>query len=612
MKKNSKKFLNNGVLITLASAMMVASTAACQGKVANSSSSSAEDIPQTTSHSDPVIPSETTDSVEITSETYTEETTTREPYVVSPNTITENGEIVGTHQVQVETTTTIVTTTTAPVQAPAETTIQITTPQVIPENVVTETIQTSSDVSTIPNDEVINSETPDTSIQPSRRPPVSIPPVNISGTYTIQEGDTLWAIADMHGISVYELALANNMDINDIIIPGQQLIIPKNDAVLDEILRDTESSNSESDTNYYIVVSGDSFTAIASQFGITAEQLATANGKTLDDYIYPGDLLVIPSNTFESPSIIEQSNENSSVECIPETDVPDQNMCEEIPTETQSSDYSEESSESLADETPSNDDVSVSDESFSNDILNTIKNFETEYVGTNIGMGIYSLDGSPLFEYNIYSPISGACTIKAPYAMYVLRCCEDEGIDIWNTKLTYQAGMRNDGSGNIKYSAIGSEYTIAYLLTQLLSISDNTAYNILVSRFGLSGYQVFLNSIGGQQLYGLQYGTATVEQRRNEWIAIYNYINSGNYYSYTLQQMLSNTAYCYLVEGMANYHNYLHKSGWSYGSGYTSASDCAIVDNRYLVIVLSQDYNTGIAHTDIVNVLGREAEIFMG
>lgn len=232
------------------------------------------------------------------------------------------------------------------------------------------------------------------------------------------------------------------------------------------------------------------------------------------------------------------------------------------------------------------------------------------YPGMNISMGIFSLDGSKGYVYNPNEELSAACTIKAAYAMYVMQVCEKNDINIWSEYITYEYGMRNDGSGIIKNQPYGTQYTIAELLQLLLSISDNTAYNILVSQFTLQDYQVFLNSIGGQNLYGLQYGCASVLQRKNEWIAIYNYINSGSLYSDVLRQYLTGTYYCYLVNGMNGLHSYMHKSGWSDGDMYNSASDCAIIDNNYLLIVLTQDYSTGIAHIDVVNALGRATEIY--
>ena len=46
--------------------------------------------------------------------------------------------------------------------------------------------------------------------------------------------------------------------------------------------------------NQYTVVEGDTWFGIAEAFGVDAANLAAVNGLTLDDFIQPGDVLVIP------------------------------------------------------------------------------------------------------------------------------------------------------------------------------------------------------------------------------------------------------------------------------------------------------------------------------
>lgn len=241
-------------------------------------------------------------------------------------------------------------------------------------------------------------------------------------------------------------------------------------------------------------------------------------------------------------------------------------------------------------------------------ILDEISYQKRKYPGMSIAVGIYSLDGTQGYEYNPEAVISGGCTVKAPYAMYVLQECEKQGIDITTETLTYEKGMRNGGSGIIKDSQYGTEYTIAYLLEKLLGISDNTAYNILVARFPLNEYQEFLDDIDGQKLYGRQYGAASILQRKNEWLTIYDYLNSEAQYANTLREYLTDTKYCYITDWMKGEHSYMHKSGWSNGENYTCACDCAIIDENYLLIVFTEDYKTGVAHTDVVRSIGVRAE----
>ena len=55
---------------------------------------------------------------------------------------------------------------------------------------------------------------------------LSTSPAGADTTYVVVSGDTLSGIAQDFGVSLQDLLDANNLDINDIIYVGQQLIIP--------------------------------------------------------------------------------------------------------------------------------------------------------------------------------------------------------------------------------------------------------------------------------------------------------------------------------------------------------------------------------------------------
>src|ERR1700734_4066166 len=48
-------------------------------------------------------------------------------------------------------------------------------------------------------------------------------------TYVVQPGDSLWAISQADGLTVSQLAAANHMDPNDLLLIGRDLVIPSND-----------------------------------------------------------------------------------------------------------------------------------------------------------------------------------------------------------------------------------------------------------------------------------------------------------------------------------------------------------------------------------------------
>ena len=104
-----------------------------------------------------------------------------------------------------------------------------------------------------------------------------------TNTYTVKNGDSLWKIANQFGITINQLKSANNL-ISDNLQIGQVLTIP--------------SSNSNPVTpggNTYTVKNGDSLWKIANQFGITINQLKSANN-LISDNLQIGQVLTIPSS----------------------------------------------------------------------------------------------------------------------------------------------------------------------------------------------------------------------------------------------------------------------------------------------------------------------------
>lgn len=99
-----------------------------------------------------------------------------------------------------------------------------------------------------------------------------------SGKYIVKSGDTLWKIANANNTSVNEIKRLNNLT-SDALSVGQTLILP---------------SSSENNTNY-VVQNGDSLWKIANKFGISVDSLKSLNGLT-SNMITIGQNLKIPNN----------------------------------------------------------------------------------------------------------------------------------------------------------------------------------------------------------------------------------------------------------------------------------------------------------------------------
>ena len=143
--------------------------------------------------------------------------------------------------------------------------------------------------------------------------------------YTVKSGDSLWAIANKHGLSVSQLKSINHLT-SDIIYPGQKLNtktkVSSQDTVSSSTTKPapsqesiTSSNTSTSTSKTYTVASGDSLWAIANKHGLSVSQLKNMNGLT-SDVIYPGKQLLVSQTSNSSATVnlisLNTTNTNSS------------------------------------------------------------------------------------------------------------------------------------------------------------------------------------------------------------------------------------------------------------------------------------------------------------
>lgn len=105
---------------------------------------------------------------------------------------------------------------------------------------------------------------------------------NNGGSYSVQSGDTLSAIAAANGTTVAALAALNGITNTNLIHVGQSIKLSGN----------STASSSNSNSGNYTVSSGDSLYAIAQANGLSWSELASKNGISSPYIIHPGQSLV--------------------------------------------------------------------------------------------------------------------------------------------------------------------------------------------------------------------------------------------------------------------------------------------------------------------------------
>ena len=116
-------------------------------------------------------------------------------------------------------------------------------------------------------------------------PSISVSP-EVSDTYIVQKGDSLWSIANKFNMTVSELKNLNNLT-NNLLSIGQVLKI--------------KDSSSNGETTY-TAQKGDSLWVIANKYGITTEELKSYNNLT-SNLLSIGQVLKIPQGKTSTENI---------------------------------------------------------------------------------------------------------------------------------------------------------------------------------------------------------------------------------------------------------------------------------------------------------------------
>lgn len=114
---------------------------------------------------------------------------------------------------------------------------------------------------------------------------------SVSYSYTVEKGDTLWAIAQANDISVEDLQASNLLD-TSLIFPEQQL--------------ELESKSDKKSDDTYTIKKGDTLTKIAEKKDVTIADLMDWNNLS-SDLIFAGDTLALSAKATSNITKVQQT-----------------------------------------------------------------------------------------------------------------------------------------------------------------------------------------------------------------------------------------------------------------------------------------------------------------
>ncbi|OUL33932.1 serine hydrolase [Nostoc sp. 106C] len=231
------------------------------------------------------------------------------------------------------------------------------------------------------------------------------------------------------------------------------------------------------------------------------------------------------------------------------------------------------------------------------------------------GVLLVDLDTGAYVDVNSAASFPAASTIKVPILVAFFQDLDAGKIRL-DEMLTMQQQMIAGGSGNMQYKPAGTQYTALEVATKMITISDNTATNMLIARLGgIEALNQRFRSWGltttaiRNQLPDLQ-GTNTTSPK--ELATLLAMVNQGNLVSMRsrdrlLDIMRHTERDTLLPSGLGAGASIAHKTG-DIG---TMLADAGLVDistgKRYIAAVMVQRPNNDPRAEKLISAISRAA-----
>ena len=206
----------------------------------------------------------------------------------------------------------------------------------------------------------------------------------------------------------------------------------------------------------------------------------------------------------------------------------------------------------------------------------------------NAAVFCYDRDSGAVFCSDTKTQYHTQSTIKAPYIMGVLRLLGNDTASALAERLTLRQAEIRNGVGTVKNSPVGTSFTVRELMVGAITISDNTAYQMLYDRFGDEPFNALSESLGlTARLAGSQFCNCSVEEMGRLFCAIWEQDYPEKEF---LLEQLNAAKNNFLISAALPGYKVAHKYGLATGMG--DCHDAAIVfaEHPYILVIFSK-YN---------------------
>lgn len=228
----------------------------------------------------------------------------------------------------------------------------------------------------------------------------------------------------------------------------------------------------------------------------------------------------------------------------------------------------------------------VSADNLDDNIKNVTSELERYYNEDDNNFAFYYLDLNTGFSigYNEKQPIFGASVMKAPFIIYLYKQASLGKINL-DDELVYTSNFYSGGSGILQNQAVGGTYSVRKLCYYAIVESDNIAYKMLASKYGIGNARDFWNELGVNTIYknDVLFSSISAIDGGNIMKYLYDFSLEDEVFGKEIMNVFTTALYNFIPkDGLVM----AHKSGWA----STSIHDMAIKfdDNPYVLIVFTR------------------------
>ena len=109
--------------------------------------------------------------------------------------------------------------------------------------------------------------------------------------HAVQQGESLYSVAKRYGLSVMQLAEWNQLEITEVLYPGEKLQFYTNKEIDETRSLSSKAYDAAATMKEHVVMGGETAYAIAKRYGIALSELLTANAMSADEILRPGQRL---------------------------------------------------------------------------------------------------------------------------------------------------------------------------------------------------------------------------------------------------------------------------------------------------------------------------------